>query len=255
MSNTLFGNLAAKTEKMEAARDSVGGFAVRDSDIYAAVLKLAYAGRSKGGANFLSLVFTMPDGTEYKEDAYFTSGDDKGNLPYYTKNDKHFPLPGYTLVSDLLLITAGTSLEEANFEEKVVNVYDAEAKKEMPKSVMVPVDALGKPVSIAIQKVLEVKQQKNEATGQYEDTAETREVNNIDKVFDTDSKFTVIEAQNNAEAPVFYDKWLEANKGKVRDNTKKKGGGNAAAGGAAGAFPKAGGASAAPKQSLFGKKS
>lgn len=251
--STLFGNLKAKTEKMEAARDSVGGFVVRDSDIYEAVLKLAYAGRSKGGANFLSLVFTMPDGTEYKEDAYFTSGDDKGNLPYYTKGDKNFPLPGYTLVSDLLLITAGTSLEEAAFEEKVVNVYDAEAKKEMPKSVMVPVDALGKAVSIGIQKVLEVKQQKNEATGQYEDTAETREVNNIDKVFDTDSKFTVIEAQNNAEAPVFYDKWLEANKGKVRDNTKKKGSGNAA-GGAAGAPPKAGGAAAAPKTSLFGKK-
>ena len=252
MSNTLFGGLKAKTEKMEQARDSVGGFTAKDSDIYGAVLKVAYAGKSKGGANFLSTVFVLADGSEYKEDLYFTSGDDKGNLPYYTKGDKQVPLPGYTIVSDLLLVTAGTSLEEANFEEKVVNVYDAEAKKELPKSVMVPVDAIGKNVSLAIQKILEVKQKKNESTGAYEDTDETRETNSIDKVFDTDSKFTVIEAQNSADEPVFWDKWLEANKGKVRDNTKKKGGGQQA--GSNGAPPKAGAAAPAPKTSLFAKK-
>ncbi|QDH83937.1 hypothetical protein Axy10_053 [Achromobacter phage vB_AxyP_19-32_Axy10] len=256
--STLFSSLADSTKGMEAAKDSLGGFRARESDLYDAILKVAYVGQSAGGANFMELVFTLADGTDYKERQFFTSGKDKGQKPYYEKGDKKLPLPGYTIVSDLLRITAGTTLETTEFEEKQVNVYDADQKKDLPKAVMVPVEALGKKVTLGIQKVLEIKQKKNEATGEYEDTDETREINQIDKLFDTDSGLTVVEALtahqagNDKPEPVFRDEWLKANQGKTRDNTKKGGAkGNAGAKEAPKAAGATGGAPAV-KKSLFG---
>ncbi|AHC56575.1 putative single-stranded DNA-binding protein [Achromobacter phage JWDelta] len=252
--STLFGNLKEKTQNMEAARDSVGGGGfVIDADAYEMTLKVAYVGQSKGGANFMSLIFDR-DGTDYREDVYFTSSKEKGQLPYYVKNDKQFPLPGYSIVSDLCLILGGTSLEDTEFEEKTVNVYDFDAKKELPKSVMVPVELLGKKIIVGVQRTTENKQVKD-ASGNYVNSGETRDVNNIDKLFDLESKMTVLEALNQAEKPVFYDTWIEANKGKVRDNTKK-GDKAAPTQGTAGAPPKAAAAPAAggARPSLFGKK-
>ena len=254
--STLFGKLKEKTANMEAARDSVGGGSfVLESDIYEMYLKLAYVGKAKSGANFMTLILTREgEEREYREDVYFTSGDDKGNLPYYVKNDKQFPLPGYTIVSDLCLILGGAPLEETEFEEKVAKVYDYEAKAELPKTVMVPSELLGKKLLVGIQKILDVKQQKD-ASGNYVDTDETRESNSIDKLFDLDSRMTVLEAVNQAEEAVFYNTWIEANRGKVRDNTKRtKKGDKPTQGGNTGAPPKASGAApSAPKKSLFGK--
>lgn len=254
--SALFGNLKEKTQNMEAARDSVGGGGfVIDADAYEMTLKVAYVGQSKGGANMLTVIFDR-DGNDYREDIYFTSSKEKGQLPYYVKNDKQFPLPGYSIVSDLCLILGGLPLEETSFEEKVVNVYDFDQKKELPKTVMVPVELIGKKLIVGVQRSTENKQAKD-ASGNYVNTGETRDVNNIDKLFDLDSKMTVLEAMNQATEPVFYDTWVAANKGKVRDNTKK-GGGAPAAGGTAGAPPKANGAASpaggAARPSLFGGK-
>lgn len=249
----LFGNLKDKTKNMEAAVDRIGGGGyILDSDIYPMTLKMAYVGTAKSGATFISTIFTREGSdTEYREDLYITSGDEKGNLPYYVKNDKNFPLPGYTIVSDLCLVLGGVPLEETSFEEKTVNVYDMEAKKELPKSVMVPVDIIGKQCLLAIQKSLETKQVKGN-NGEYVDSDETRETNNIEKVIDLDSRMTVVEAMANATEPVYHDTWLEKNKGKVYDKTKKKGGKPSQ--GTAGAPPKAGGAAQTERPSLFGKK-
>ena len=46
---------------------------------------------------------------------------------------------------------------EQPFEDKILNVYDPEQRKEVPKSVSVMVDAIGKPVSVAVLNVLENK--------------------------------------------------------------------------------------------------
>lgn len=255
--STLFGNLKEKTANMEAARDTVGGGSfVIDSDAYEMTLKAAFVGKAKSGANFMTVIFTRDgEDREYREDLYFTSGDEKGNLPYYVKNDKQFPLPGYTVVSDLCLILGGAPLEETDFEEKVLNVYDYEQKKELPKTVMVPVELLSKKLIVGIKKVLDVKQEKD-ASGNYVDTDQTRESNNIDKLFDLDTKMTVLEAMNQATEATFYTTWVEANKGKIQDNTKRaKKGDKPGQAGAAGAPPKASGAAAsAPKKSLFGNK-
>ena len=253
--STLFGNLKEKTQGMEQAQDRVfGGGYVIDSDIYEMTLKAAYVGQSSKGANFMHVIFKRDgEDTEYREDVYFTSGNDKGGTPYYEKNGKKLPLPGYTVISDLCLILGGAPLEETDFQEKTLKVYDPESKTEQPKSVMVPVELLDKKLLVGVLRSTEIKQAKD-ATGNYVDTDETRDTNSIDKLFDLESKRTVVEAMNGAEEAVFFNTWLETNKGKVIDRTKKKDG-KPGQSGAAGAPPKAAGAAAsAPKKSLFGNK-
>lgn len=260
MSTPLFGKLKEKAQNMEQATDRLGGgFGIKPSDIYQGVLKMLYVGKSDSGSNFAQVIIELDGAGEYREQLYFTT---KEGLPYFTKGDKQFPLPGFTVVNDLLQMTAGTELFDANFEEKVVNVYNYDTQKEEPTSVMVAVDAIqqaGDPdsgrISVAILQSLETKQKK--VGGEYVDTDETRDVNTIEKVFHPDLHVTILEAQKaqedgedlSEEHAVFYGKWLEKNKGQVRDKTKKGG-----KSGNAGKPPVKGESSAPVKKSLFGKK-
>lgn len=263
MSN-IFGNLKAKVANAEQATDRVGGgFAKLDTDIYVGILKVAYAGKSDKGANFLQIIVeqvrnlnTGATVSDYRETAYFTN---KEGSPTYEKNGKEFFLPGYTVASDLLFMTTGTDLTDAVFEEKVVNVYNFDEKKELPKSVMVAIEAVGQPVMFAIKKTIEPKQTKG-ADGKYVNTGETREENSIEKVFHPEFKLTMLEIEAIMKAErdptpedvVFLPAWVEANQGKVFDNSKK----GQAAGGKPGTPPSAGGSAAGgeAKKSLFGKK-
>lgn len=261
---SLFGNLKEKTQNVEETRDSLGGgFSAKETDIYTGVLKVAYVDKADSGADYMQIIIEdtknsdgVPAG-EYREQAYFTSGKDKGNKPTYEKNGKEYYLPGFTVVNDLLLMTTGAEIFEANFEEKVVKVYDFDAKAEVPKSVMVAIDAIGQPVTFALQKATEIKQKKEGNT--YVDTDETRDVNSIEKIFHNELLVTVVEAREaekkgvevTRELAVFHDAWLDKNKGVTYDKTKGKGNGKGGVppkpGASAGSTPAAG-------KSLFGKK-
>ncbi len=263
MSN-LFGNLKEKTKNAEATKDSLGGgFGVKKTDIYTGVVKVAYVGKADSGADWMQLIIEdlkNSDGApagEYREQVYFTSGKEKGNKPTYEKNGKEYFLPGYTTINDMMLMTTGKELFEADFEEKIVKVYDFDQQAEVNKSVMVPVDMIGQTITIAIEKVLENKQSKGD-DGKYYDNGETREVNNIQKVFHPELLVTVVEAREaekaekdlTPELAQFYAAWLEKNKDKTRDKTSKTGG-------KAGTPPKpgsTGGSAPAGGKSLFGKK-
>lgn len=241
---------------LEQTTDNLGGGSfTRESDIYSGKIKMAYAGAAKSGARFIQLIVDFGDGKEYKETTYITNK--AGENFYLNKSDntKKVPLPGFVTIDDICLCATGKPLAEQDAEDKVVKIYDFDAKAELPTSVPVLVDLIGKDISLAILKVIENKQAKD-ASGNYVATAETREINSIDKVFDTDSRMTVVEARNGAETPVFWDNWLERNKGKARDKTAKViGGGNPGAPGSNAARsgpPQAGAAPSRP--SLFGKK-
>lgn len=261
---SLFGNLKEKTQNAEETRDSLGGgFSAKETDIYTGVLKVAYVGKADSDADYMQIIIEdmknsdgVPAG-EYREQAYFTSGKDKGNKPTYEKNGKEYYLPGFTVVNDLLLMTTGAEIFEANFEEKVVKVYDFDAKADVPKAVMVAIDAIGQPVTFALQKATEVKQKKEGNT--YVDTDETRDVNSIEKIFHNELLVTVVEAREaekkgvevTRELAVFHDAWLDKNKGVTYDKTKGKGNGKG------GVPPKPGastGSAPAAGKSLFGKK-
>lgn len=249
--NALFGHLSS--EGLEEATDRLGGFQPFDTDAYTGKIKLAYAGQSDGGARNVTLVVDF-GGREYRETIYVTNK--KGENFFLNKQDnsKKVPLPGFTTVDDICLVTTGKPLAEQQGEDKVVNIYDRDAGREIPKTVPMLVELLDKDVTLGIVRQLENKSEKD-ANGQYQPIADTREVNFIDKVFHTGTKMTVVEAKNGADTATFYNSWVERNRGETRDKrTIKDGeGGNTGRPGANRAAPQAGQQNGARK-SLFGAK-
>ena len=252
----MFNNL--KTDGIEEAQDRLGGFAVFNTDVYPGKVKVAYGIKSEGGALGVALTILLDGGREYAETVYVSN---KKGENFYVKDGKKYPMPGFTNIDDLCLITTGIPLAEQATEEKVVKIYDYDQKKELPKSVPVLVGLTDQPVLVAIQKSLEDKTKKNDA-GDYVPTGETREANSIEKFFHPEYKLTVNEAKAGVEEPKFLKAWTEKNKDQVRDKTTASKGGNSGQAGAPGKSSGNGaplgsnsGQAAAPKKSLFGNKS
>lgn len=257
MASNPFGNLSsANTEKVE---DRLGGnFSALDTNVYSGTIKQFYAGASSSGARSVTVILSGGDfgDREYRETIYVTSSTAKGGKNTYEKDGKVYQLPGFIVANHLAQCAAGQELNELHFEEKMVNIYDPEAKKELPKSVFVATDMIGKEVSVAIQKNLESQTEKSGDKYVPKADGSTRETNNIEKVFNTQYHMTVSEAQERQKdpnsVPEFWDKWVERNKGKVRDKTEKAAG-NGQAGKPGGAAPQSGNSGGqAPRTSLFG---
>jgi hypothetical protein len=255
---SLFGNL--KSDGLEESQDRLGGnFGAVDTDIYSGTIKALYAGKSTSSEARSVSIILETNGREYREVFWVTNG--KGENFFLNKDDKtkKVPLPGFTIVDDICLVATGKPLAEQEAEDKVIKLYDSEVKKELPKSVPMITEAIGKPISLGVLKQIVNKNVKNEQTGKYEPTAESREENVTDKVFDTESKLTVVEARAGSTEAAFWGGWLERNKGKTRDRRSIKEGEAGAAGAppksraAGSATPPAANQTAAPRKSLFGK--
>lgn len=243
----LFKNLSS--EGLEQAQDRLGGFRPLDTDIYTGTIKALYVTTSTGGAMGINLIADM-GGREYRETLWVTN---KKGENFFTKDGKKMPLPGFIVADDLCLIATGKPLAEQDAEEKVIQLWDSEAKKELPKSVNMITEAIGQKISLGIVCQLVNKNEKD-GNGVYVPTAETREENYTDKVFHPEHKLTVAEAKAGQEEAKFWDAWLERNKGQTRDKRELKDG-EAGKPGAPKAAPTAAGATAAaPRKSLFGPK-
>ena len=247
---SIFGNLT--NEGLEETTDRLGGFQIRATDIYPATIKAAYAGQSAGGARNVTIVVELPDG-EYSETIYVTNK--KGENWFLNQNDKSkkVPLPGFTTIDDICLVTTGKSLAEQDSEEKVVKIYDFDERKELPKAVPMLVDLIGQTLFLGIVQQTVDKNQKNDSTGEYEPTGETRDENVIEKVFHDPSKMTVVEARQGATEPVFFEKWLSKNKGNIRNKAKGTDGKGAQSGRPGGGAPQSGNGGQKKTSSLFGK--
>lgn len=242
MTNNLFGNLT--TEGLEQSRDVLGGSYILETDVYDAIIKLAYAGKSTSSqAQSVNLILDI-NGKDYRETVWVTN---KNNENYSVKDGKKIPQIGFTTIDDLCLCATGLPLNSQTVEEKVVKLYDFEAKQELPKNVQVITSILGKAVKVAIQKSKVDKTKKNDATGNYDPTGEFRDENTIEKVFHPTQLVTISEARNKKPAE-FLEKWVAKNKGVTRDKTAKDAGnaGRPGANKAAGA-----GAGAAKANNLF----
>ena len=253
-----FGKL--NNDGLEKSEDRLGGsgFGAVETDLYKAVIKAMYAGVSGSGAQNVTVIATLENGKEYRETVYVT--DRNGNNWFHPKKGDGSrntalknPLPGFTVIDDICMCTTEKPLCDQDFEEKVFNVYDFEAKKELPKNVQMATDVIGKTVTLAIQKSIENKSVKD--GDKYVPTADTREVNNIEKVIHTESGFTYAEVRESAEEPKFAAEWLEKNKGQTRDKRSIKDG----AAGQPGkpqqrSAPQQGATDGQPKKSLFGNK-
>lgn len=244
----LFGNLS--TEGAEKVVDRTGGGGTIPTGIYTGTIKAAYAGKSTGGANSITTLINV-NGVELRETHWVTNK--AGENTYQDKEDKTKKrlLPGFITVNDMTLLIANGELNDMDFEEKILNLYDFDAKREVPTAVQVLTALTGKEVVIAVVEQT-VDKQKKDADGNYQNTGETRNENVIEKVLHTDRR-TVVEIRENRDEAAWAATWLPKNEGKARNKAKGADGKTGAPGGRAGA-PGAAAGTPAPKSSLFGAK-
>ena len=227
--------------------DSVGGTRVLSSALYNLKVTLAYIKVAASGAMALELVFKTDTSADVRQTLWMTGGKDKGGKNYYEKDGQKHYLPGFLLANSLSLLTVGKELSELDTEEKVVKLYSYEAKAEVPTKVQMVTDLLGQEIVAGVLRQTVDKTKKNDATGKYEPTGETRDENEIDKFFRARDKLTTAEIRAGLTEASFATTWEEKWKDQVRDrSTKKTGAGTAGA-------PKASGAAGATaaKTSLF----
>ena len=242
---SLLANLSTDASVTEE-KDSVGSSGPLDSGLYKSTVSLAYVTKSAGGAMGLVLNLKTEAGREIRQTLWMTSGTAKGGKNYYEKDGEKFYLPGFNHANSLALLTCGKEISELDTETKVVNVYSAEAKSEVPTKVEMLMDLLGKEIIVGVIRQTVDKTKKNEATGTYEATGETRDENEIDKLFRAKDRMTTAEIRAQAETATFIDTWDAKFSGTVKNKAK-------GASGTPGA-PKAAGAPAAAKKpttSLF----
>lgn len=238
----------ATNEAISEEKDSVGSNGPLETGLYKATVALAYIIKSAGGAMGLVLNLMTESKREIRQTLWMTSGTAKGCKTYYEKDgEKHF-LPGFNHANSLALLTVAKEISTLETETKVVNVWSADAKAEVPTKVEMLMDLLGKEIIVGLIKQTVDKTKKNESTGLYEATGETREENELDKLFRASDRKTTAEIRAQADEAVFIDTWDKKWAGQTRNKAK-------GAAGTAGA-PKAPGAPAAaavkkPTTSLF----
>jgi len=252
-----------KKEGLTESQDRLGMSAL-ETNVYDAVIKMAYHSKSVNGAEAINFEFTI-NGRSYKETVYYTSREGKNY--YVDKQDAnvHHPLPGFTIVDDICMCATEKELadQDDEAEEKTIKIWDNDAKAELPQKALVLTGLLNKPVTLAIWQNLENKSEKNDK-GVYVPTADTKITNSIEKVFHTESGLSMVEARNGHDA-TFKDKWIEKNAGKQRDQRTIKDGSAGASGrptrGGSASAPQPTGSGASgtagagtPSRSLFGKK-
>lgn len=243
---SLLANLATD-DQIKTETDSVGGGGPRESGLYPLTIDMAYLDKKATGALFVNMVFKDDNGGEYRENFCVQSGDAKGNKNYYenAQGERHY-LPGFNHVNSMALLSLGKELAELGTVKKTIKKYSRDAGAEVMTDVDAIEDLLGQRVIAAIQKQIVDKTVKNEATGRYEPNGETREVNEIDKIFRERDKLTQAEIRAGATEPSFYDTWDKKWTGQTRNKASAANDANGASQGA----PKV--AAGKPKSSLFG---
>ena len=217
----MFDNLKTDNDIQEQG-DSLGGARVLDSGLYDMVIDIAYFDKSSGGAMSMNFVFT--DGsTEVKQTVWITSGDAKGNKNFYTDSSgtKQY-LPGFNIANAICLLTVGKELADvaSTTEKKVIKLYNYTEKKELPTEVTMATELLGKPITIGLIKQIVDKNVKD-ASGNYVPSGDTREENEVDRVFRQSDKMTVAEIKAKEDSVSFYEAWSSKWNGQVRDKSTK----------------------------------
>lgn len=233
-------------DTIQNEEDRLGGGVLLDSGVYDAKINTVFITESSGGAMCVNVHFDV-DGKELRQRFYATSGRAKGQKPYYeTKDGEKKYLPGYNMVNSLCLLTVGKELPEMDEEKKVVKQWDPNAKAEVPTEVPVLTELLNQEVTIGVIRQIDDKMAKAD-DGSYKPTGETREQNEVDKIFREKDKLTTAEIRGGLDEPKFFNSWKDKWTDQIRD--KSSGTGGATKAGAAG---KTGSASSGkPTESLF----
>lgn len=264
MTNIFAGKKAA-SEKVED--DYVGGGGVLDTDIYQAEIKYAFIGKA-ANSDARNLTIGLKIGSkDLQRQIWMTNKN--GDVTYKDKKTgEEKNLPGFNQVNSLCMLVCSKEVGNMDVEEKTLKLYDYQAKTEVPQAVNCFVELHGKTIQVAIQRQTIDKTEKNEATGDYEPTGETVDVNEIIKFFPEDKLVTISEVAHfvkslggdfeevlsDGDLPKaiakmddgqYAETWLEKNRGQVWDRSTGKKEGKAFKGG------NAGGGEKKSKSSLF----
>lgn len=214
---SLFKNMTYQDDIKDVTDSVGGGYQLLESGVYDATIKHAYVNKAKSGAIALSVAFDI-DGQIHNEDFYFQSK--KGVNYYVNKNgDKHY-LPSFILADDLSLFTAQIPLAEQDTQNKVIELYNFEARKKVPTEVAMVMSMLDKPIKIGLLKQISFKQ--TEQNGKWVDTEEIKEKNIVDVIFSPTDGRTVREVRAKKDNAEFINTWQEKWKGVNQDKTKSK---------------------------------
>ncbi len=243
----MFDNLIMQDD-VQDERDILGGGGVLDTGLYDFTIEKIYGSVSAGGAKAINLELKSDKGQSLRQTIY-VSNKQGGNT--YEKNGIKNYLPGFLLATNLCLLTVKKELHQVVFEDRVLNLYDFDAKKELPTKVKAAVELIGQKITAGVIKEIVDKNKDTgttDANGKkvYAATGETREQNEIDKFFRIGDGFTIAEIRAKEPTAVFKDEWAKKNTGVVRNKAK----GAKAAGGVPG---QVGGVDTAakPGKSLF----
>lgn len=228
-----------QSQKAEVEKDVLGGSRILDSGIYPTRIEHAYQVKSSGGALGIALSLVTPEGQKINKTIYIST---KAGKTFYVKDGKEYNLPGYSLMSSLATLLTDKSLVTLETEDKVVKVFDFNTKAEVPTTVPMLTELVGKEVYTGVLRQIVDKNVKTDE-GTYVPTGETREENEIAKFFDAQTKQTASEMKAGNSEAEFFDKWKDKFSGEVLNKAK-------GAAGKAGA-PKAAVNEAKPKKSLF----
>ncbi len=211
---SLLAGLETSTD-IEEEKDTIGGGGyLLESGVYPMTVELAYVHKSKGGAMALNLHLKADTGQVVRTQFWMTGGNAKGNKNYYEKDGKRSYLPGFNQANALALLTVGKEISALGTENKTVKLYNYTVRKETLQPVDVVTELLGQAVTIGIVKQVVDKNVKN-AEGDYVPSGETREENEVSKIFRTSDNLTVAEIKAEVTEGAFYEAWKENNTGKT----------------------------------------
>lgn len=254
MSNIFSGKKAVKDQKVED--DFLGGGGTVETDIYPATIKYAYIAKAQNsGARGLAISLMLNDKHELTRTIWMTNRD--GDVTYKDKKTgEEKNLPGYNQVNSLAMLVLSKEIGDLDVEERKLNLFDFESKKEIATAVDCFVDLHGEKIHVAVQKQIVDKTEKDDA-GNYVPTGETRETNEIVKFFPEAGLVTISEVAHFVESlggsfeEVLGDgdlgkaiskmegdgnyatTWLEKNRGETWDRSTGKKEGKAFGGGKA----------------------
>jgi hypothetical protein len=240
---SILAGLSSNVAGVVEDKDVLGGssYAIKETGVYEYKVEVAYISESQGGALALNLHLNV-DGASVRQQLWMTNKSKQNT--FTNKEGKPQFLPGFLTANNLCLLNAGKEISELVPEEKVINLYDYDAKKELPTKVQMIMELIGTEGYAAIEKQTVDKTAKA-ADGSYQPTGETRDQNEIVKFFRHRDKMTVTEITAQATEAVFLTQWEEKNAGKTRNKAK------GIAGATAGAPTASASATPAPKKSLF----
>ena len=222
----MFDNLMMD-DSIQAEKDVLGGGgSLLETGVYDFTIEMAYASKSAGGAAALNVHLKSDSGATLRKAIYVTNK--KGENFYIGKDGQKAYLPGFLLATNLCLLTVKKELHQVTPEDKTIMLYDFDAKKELPTKAKVLVDLIGQRVTVSIVKEVVDKTAK-QGDGSYAPTGETREQNELSKVFNEDG-LTQLEKDSGATEAKFKAAWI-AQYGDKKINKAKGAGSGAKAGG------------------------